>query len=103
MASITAAEQLMSVPRFFCVGQMAKPVVIATNATITGIRYGADELLNFQKPTSVVEEIKFDQPNICFRLSQNAAVSCSRNAITPISTSHVPTTPTRNRHSPLCQ
>ena len=35
---ITAAEQLSSVPRFFCAGQRARPRHIATNAANTGIR-----------------------------------------------------------------
>src|SRR5881392_640435 len=98
---MTAAEQLKSVPRFLCDGQIARPAESATQPAITGRRYQGSQP-SAQMPLSpVVKGIQ--SANMGRNFSQNEAGSLETNASDKTITSTEPPTPDKNRARPRCQ
>ena len=99
--TMSPAVQLSNVPRFFCGGQKAKPILAQTKAAKNGKRYQASQP-SPQMPSifSITGSIS---PNI-FRTSNQycsplSEISNNDNAIKAID----PATPARNRRIPRCQ
>ena len=98
----TAAVQLISVPRFFGEGQIARVPIMATKAASTGSLKTASLTGRAQNPSSVTSLGKI-QPNICRSWPEKIAVLGDRSAKAATRSARATATPTANRRIPRSQ